>query len=109
MLSKAGELSPGLTSVRRLEHRGVFNACVNRIRVGQRGLEMPDALELPRMWCSVVPLVSSWHAGVGEFVVDGLPGLAAVVRSLNHLAEPTGRLGGVNPIRISRRSLDVID
>src|SRR5687767_8936151 len=38
-----------------------------------------------------------------------MPGLAAVIRALNDLPEPTAALGRKQPIRISRRSLDMIN
>ena len=53
---------------------------------------MPDALELPRTGCPVIPLVGARDAGKLELVTDGLPRLAAIVRALNQLTEPTVRL-----------------
>src|SRR5262249_41381868 len=94
---------------------------------------MPDPLELPRVRCTVVPLVrgkglagfrrrivnklvalalgqpfrgSGRLAGGGSGVV---PGLATVTRSLPDLAKPAARLRRVQPIRISGRSLEMID
>src|SRR4029453_12457382 len=61
------------------------------------------------MWCAVVPLVRSGHAVVDELVADRLPGLAAVVRSLDELTEPAARLRGVDAIGIGRRPLEVVD
>src|ERR1700674_1854654 len=102
------------------------------IRIGQRGLEMPDALELPRMLSAVVPHMSRERlAGfrrdvVSEFVAlpfrhsirsgRGLarreswlePVFTAVIRALNDLSEPRARLRRVNPVRINRRSFQVI-
>ena len=91
VLAQAGQFVPVLPAVGRLEQRGVFDAGVDRVGIGQRGLEVPDALELPRMRRAVVPLVGAGHAVVGELVADRLPGLAAVVRALDHLAEPAAR------------------
>ena len=89
---------------------------------------MPDALELPGMLCAVVPLMGGeGRAGrvVDEFVALALghpagsrgfarrrsrlmPGFAAVVGTLNDLAEPSAGLGGVNAIGIGGGSLEVI-
>ena len=85
--------SPGsscqrLAAVGRPEQRRVLDAGVDRVRIGQRRLEVPDALELPRVRRAVVPLVRAGHAVVDELVADRLPGLAAVVRALDQLAEP---------------------
>src|SRR5262249_13532918 len=38
-----------------------------------------------------------------------LPGLATVARPLDDLPEPAARLRGVNPVRIGRRALHVVD
>src|SRR5205823_13014610 len=38
-----------------------------------------------------------------------LPGLAAVVGTLNHLAKPTARLGGVQPVRVGGRTFHMVD
>jgi hypothetical protein len=38
-----------------------------------------------------------------------MPGFAAVVGPLNDLAEPTARLGGVDPVRIRGRAFHMID
>src|ERR1035437_3566823 len=93
---------------------------------------MPDALELPGMLSAVIPLVRRQRfAGLLRFVIDELvahahrpctgsgrlvlsrsrlmPCLAAVVRTLNDLSEPAAGLRSIQPIRISGRSLDVID
>ena len=53
---------------------------------------MPDALELPRMLCAVVPLVSAGHSVVIELVANWLPILAAIIGTLDHLTEPAARL-----------------
>ena len=70
---------------------------------------MPDPRELPRVRRPVVPLVRAGHAVVEELVADRLPGHAAVVGALDQLAEPARRLGCEDPIRLDRRSLDVVD
>src|SRR5262249_24196269 len=88
VLTQALELIPGLPAVGGFEERGVFHAGVVGIGIGERRLEMPDALDLPGARRAVVPLVRAGHAGVGEVVADGLPVLSAVVGALNLLAEP---------------------
>src|SRR5262249_29433323 len=90
------------------EERGVLDAGVNRVRIGQRGLEVPDPFELPGVRRAVVPLMRAGHALVDKLVVDGLPGLAAVVRTLDLLPEPAARLRRVDAVGIDRRSLEVI-
>ena len=107
--AQAGELLPGLPAVGRAEQRGVFDAGVDGVGIGQRRFEMPDALELPRVRRAVVPLVRAGHAVVGEFVAHRLPGLAAVVGALDLLPEPAAGLRGVEPVRVGRRAFDVID
>src|SRR5579885_1924802 len=90
---------------------------------------MPPALVLPRMLCTVVPLVRrQWHALIRS-VIDELvalpfrksvrssfnspawrrPGFAAVVGALDNLAEPAARLRYINPIRVNGRALHVVD
>ena len=64
--------SPGssfqvLAAVGRAEDRGIFDAGIDGVRIGQRRLEVPDALELPRMLRAVVPLVRGQRlAGLRE-------------------------------------------
>src|SRR5438132_11734287 len=96
------------------------------ISVIERRLEMPDALELPRMLGAVVPHVRPGNAIVNEFVAlafrravrtfqilgtaaRSFPGFAAIARSLNDLPEPTARLRRVNPVWINRRPFHVIN
>ena len=67
-LRKPGKLLPGLAAVGGAEHRRVLRAGIDRVGVGQRRFEMPDALELPRMLRAVVPLVRAGHAVVDELV-----------------------------------------
>ncbi len=93
---------------------------------------MPDALEFPRMLGTVVPLVRSERLSglrgsvIGELVAVAfghrrsfrwrgsrrraglVPGLAAVIGALNDLAKPSASLRCVQPVRVNRRSLDVI-
>ena len=107
--SQPRELRPRLPTVRRAKQRGILGARVHGVRVGERRLEMPDALELPGMRGAVVPLVRAGIAVVGELVADRRPGLAAVLGALDLLSEPTARLGAINPIRVGRRTLDVVN
>ena len=109
MASQAGEFLPGLSAVGRAEQGRVFHPGVDGIRIGQRRFEMPDALELPGVGRAVVPLVSAGVALVHELVTHGLPRLATVVRSLNHLAEPAAGLGRIQPVRVDGRALEVVD
>jgi len=48
---------PVLSAVGGAEERGIFDAGIDRLGIGERGLKMPDALELPRMLRTVVPLM----------------------------------------------------
>jgi hypothetical protein len=92
MAAQARQFVPVLTAVGRAEQCRVFDAGIDGIRVGQRGLEMPDALELPGMRRSVVPLMRPWNAVVDELVANWFPGFSAVVRALNELPEPSAAL-----------------
>src|ERR1700675_58995 len=58
MTAQSGEFRPVLSAISRAEEGGVFHACVNRIGVLERRLQMPNALELPRMLRPVIPLMS---------------------------------------------------
>jgi len=126
VLAETGQFVPRFAAVFRLEQRGVFHARVNIISVIERGLEVPDALELPRMLGAVVPHVRPGNAIVNEFVALTLrravrtfqilrtaawrlPGFAAVAATLNDLPEPRARLRRVNPVRINRRPFHVIN
>src|SRR5689334_1862256 len=130
--AEAGEFLPGLAAVFRAENGGVFDACVNGVRLGERRLEVPDALKLPGMLRAVVKLMrgerraSFGGSVVDEFVAfafrhaaragDGLawrrarldPSFAAVIGALNNLAEPSAGLRGVNAVRIFGRALHVV-
>ena len=131
--AQAGQLVPGLAAVGRAEQGGVLHAGVDGVRIGQRRLEVPDALELPGVLRAVVPLVRRERlAGLGRGVVDELvalalghavgrggrlagrrarlvPGLAAVVGALDDLPEPAAGLRGVDAVRIDGRALQVVD
>ena len=106
---QAGELRPRLPTIGGAEQRGVLGAGIDGVGVGERRLEMPDPLELPRVRGAVVPLVRAGIAVVSELVADRRPGLAAVLGALDLLPEPTARLRTINPIRIGRRTLDVVN
>src|SRR5919205_2934717 len=124
---------PSPAAVGRAKERRVFDARVDRVWVFERRLKVPDALELLRALRAVVELVSRERLArlVGS-VVDELvalalghpvgrrrrlargrsglvPSLAAVVRALNYLAEPSARLRRVNPVGVNRRALQVVD
>src|SRR5207249_5179362 len=92
----------------------------------QRRLQMPNALELPRMLRAVVPLVRARHTvidklvalafrrAVGTFQFLGaapgrVPLFSAVIRTLNDLAEPPAGLRRINSVRIDRRTFYVIN
>src|SRR5438105_14057568 len=100
---------PALATVGGAEEGRVFGARVDGVRVGERRLEVPDSLELKGARRSVIPLVRAGLAVVGELALHGLPGLATVVRALDNLPEPAGVLRRVEPVRIGRRALDVVD
>ena len=70
---------------------------------------MPDPLELPGLLGAVENLVSAGIALVFEVIADRLPGVAAVIRELDHLAKPAAGLRGIDPMRVNRRTLEVVD
>src|SRR4051794_26552679 len=131
--AQSGELVPRLTAIRRAEHRGIFDARVNRIRIGERRLQVPHAFEFPRVLRAVVPhMRGEWFARavrgvVHELVALGewhaiwsrgwrtgrrawlMPRLAGVIRALNDLPEPAAVLRCEDAIRIERRRLQVIN
>src|SRR5206468_8104284 len=112
-------LLPARATVARTKQRGVFDAGVDRVRIGQGWLEMPDALELPGVLRAVVPLVGGERfarrrrsvvdelvalafghlAGRRRHAAAGrLPRLAPVARALDHLTEPSAGLRGIDAI-----------
>ena len=107
--AQPGKLLPRLPAVGRAEQGGVFHPGVDRVRIGQRRFEMPDALELPGVRRAVVPLVRAGDAVVHELVAHRLPRLAAVVGALDQLPEPAAGLRRIQPIRVGGRSLEVVD
>src|ERR1700688_2819117 len=70
---------------------------------------MPHALELPRVWFAVIKLVCTWSSVVNKFVAYRLPRFPAIIRSLNHVTEPTAALRGIQPVGIRWRTLHVIN
>src|SRR5205823_9732436 len=103
------QLRPGRARVLRLEESGVLDARIHGVGVMERGLEVPDALELIWMRRAVVPLVRPDIAVVSELIAHGLPGLAAVAGAMHHLSEPAARLRCVKALRVDRRAFEVID
>ncbi len=131
--AQPGKFLPVLPAIGRAEQGGVFHSGINRVRIAERRLDMPDALELPRMLRAVIPLMSGkrfpgWCGGVVyELVALGFrrsrrlsglfarrcsrlyPSLAAVIGALNNLPKPATGLGRIQPIRVHGRALEVID
>src|SRR6266571_6872973 len=93
---------------------------------------MPDALELPRMLCAVVPLMSGEGvAGLRGGVVHELvalafrhslwrgpfarrspwlrPSFAAIIGPLNDLPEPAAALRRIQPVGVDGRALEVVN
>ena len=107
--AQAGQFLPVLPAVGRAEQPGVLDPGVDRVGVVRRRFQVPDPGELPRVRRAVVPLVRPGGAVVAELVADRRPGAAAVVGALDDLAEPAAGLRGVQPVRVGRRPLDVVD
>ena len=123
---QAGQFLPGASAVLRFKDGGVFHSRVSRVGIMQRGLDVPDALELPRMLRAVVPFMRSGFALIGEFVAFALgesvrtlqvfraatgsvPCFPAVIGTLDDLAKPAAGLRSVDAVRIGRRTFEVID
>jgi hypothetical protein len=117
------KLPPRPSPVRRPKDRRVLDPGVHGVGIGGRGFEMPDPLEFPRVLGAVVPLVRAHLALVRKSVAlparhlpgsrlllppRRLPGPTAVVRPLDDLPEPSARLGGVDPVGIHRRPLQMV-
>jgi hypothetical protein len=107
--AQTGEFVPTAAAVGGLEKASIFGAREDGVGVGERRLEVPDALELPWMRRAVVPLVGAGDTVVDELVVDWSPGLAAIVRALQDLAEPAGGLRGVDAVGVNGRALEVVE
>src|SRR5438552_11333947 len=109
MIPETRQLLPRLPTVDRTEECCILDAREHRVQVRERRLEVPDARELPGVLRAVVPLMRSGDAVVRELVADRVPRLPPVVRALNDLAMPPGGLGRVQPVRIDRRRVEVVD
>src|ERR1022692_1773484 len=109
MAAQAGQLLPLLPAVGRPEQTSVFHPGVDRVRVIQRWLEMPDPRELPRVRRAVIPLVRTGDAIIIKLFTHRLPGRAAVIGALDQLAEPAAGLGRVQPVRVDGRALDMVN
>lgn len=109
MRAQTVEFLPRCSAVGRTEKRSVFDARVDGVGIGIRRFKVPNAFEFPRMGRTVVPLVRSWNAVVDELVIHRFPRFAAVVGSLDHLAEPTARLRRVEPIGVGGRAFKVVN
>src|SRR3982074_3405085 len=94
-IAQTGEFLPTLAGVGGAEDCRVFNAGEDGVRIIQGRFEVPDALEFPRMLRTVIPFVGADGPFINKFIVYGFPSLAAVVRTLNQLAEPAAALRGV--------------
>ena len=55
--AQAGQFLPALAAVGGVEQSRIFHARINRVGIGKRRLQVPDALELPRMLRAVIPLM----------------------------------------------------
>src|SRR5262249_45286900 len=111
--AKPCKFVPGLSTICGTEQGRVLYPRKDRIRIAQRRFKMPDSLELPGTLCTVVPLMGGERlAGRGGRIVDKfialslgraircrgrfarrctrlVPRLAAIVRALDDLSEPT--------------------
>ena len=84
--AQPGEFLPGFAAVRGAEERGVLRSGVDRVGIGQRRFEMPDALEFPRVLGAVVPLVGAGDTVVNELVPDRAPRSCRRLRSVESFA-----------------------
>src|SRR5947199_10662344 len=109
MPAQPGQLLPRLAPISRAKQSGIFHPCINRARISQRRLYMPHSLELPWMRRAVVPLMRARNAFVGELISYCFPRLPAVTRALYQLPEPAGGLRCIQPLRIGRRSFQMVD
>src|SRR5688572_16618796 len=107
--AQAREFLPGLTAVSRAAQGGVFDPSVDGGGIDQRAFEMPDAREFPGVWGAIIPLVRARDAVVYELVAHRLPGFAAVVRTLDELPKPAGRLRCIQSVWSDGRSFEVVD
>ena len=71
--AQAGKFLPVLSAIGGAENGGVLHARVHRVGFGERRLDVPHALELPRMLRTVVPLMRGQGlSGCVGCVVDEL-------------------------------------
>src|SRR5207247_2686165 len=103
--AQAGHLGPSRASVTGGEQRRVLDARIDHLGVTQRGLDVPNALELPRVRRAVVPGMRARGAFVLEVVAGGFPGLAPVVGPWQHLTEPPARFRALEPFGVARATL----
>src|SRR5262249_39764863 len=124
--TQPGELFPAVCAIGRLEDCSILNAGINRIRIVERRLQVPNSLELPGVLRTVIPLMSGERlAGLVRCVVDefvalafgpaaligaqatagGLPGFSSIAGALDDLPKPAAGLRGEDAIGIGGRSL----
>ncbi len=94
-LPQPRQFLPGLPAVARAKQGGVFHPGIDRVWIGGGGFEIPDARELPGVLRAIVPLMGAGVALVDKLVADRIPGLTAVIGTLDHLSKPATGLGGV--------------
>src|SRR5215211_8260949 len=71
--AQTSQLLPRLAAIFRFKERGIFNAGINMVGIVERRFQVPDALELPRMLGSIVPLVRGYRlTRLGRCVVNKL-------------------------------------
>src|SRR5580658_6551569 len=102
MSTQAGQFGPVLPAIGRAEQPGVLNPGIDRVRVVQGRLQVPDPGELPWMRRAVIPLMGPGRAVVAELVADRCPAGAAVIGTLDDLAEPAAGLRRVQPVLVGR-------
>ena len=118
---------PGSAAVFGFEQCRVFHSGVNVVGGIESRLKVPHPFEFPRMLGAVVPLMGARNSVVTKIIARAalrhsvgsaqilfagsgrFPGFPAVVRSLNDLSKPRAGLRRVNPVRIYRRTFDVIN
>src|SRR5262249_39271734 len=98
VFAQTREFLPIEPAISRPKDRRILHAGIDGIRICQRRFQVPNTFEFPRMRCAVVPLMSARNAVVRELVPDRAPCLAAIIRPLNDLAEPTTRLRRIEAI-----------
>ena len=114
-ITQTGKFLPGPSAIRRTKERRILDPGIHRIRISQGRFQVPDSLELPGSLRAVVVLMRRERlAGLRRLIIDKhiarairhtvcahqilrlragrIPGLAAVIRPLNDLPEPTAGL-----------------